>query len=44
MLKVEFKYELAVPKDKSQIPMISYSSSEDNNDNADDEEEEENNQ
>jgi hypothetical protein len=39
ILRVEFKFELAVPKDKTQIPLMNYSSSEegDNENDMDDE-------
>jgi hypothetical protein len=30
MLKVEYKFELCIPKDKSEIPTISYTSCEEN--------------
>jgi hypothetical protein len=39
VLKVDYKYELTIPKDKSEIPTTSYSSSDENeNDEIDDDE------
>lgn len=32
LLKVQFKFEATIPKDKNEIPMLNYSSSEDNDD------------
>jgi hypothetical protein len=43
VLKVNFKFELSVPKDKSQIPSICYSSSEEDNEDDDGMENEDNN-
>jgi hypothetical protein len=40
LLRVQFKFELAVPKDRSQIPYINYSSGEENNANEAESEEE----
>ena len=38
-MRVEFKFELAIPKDKQQIPLMNYSSGEEGGDDNEDEDE-----